>query len=195
MGKVGILTYFYKSTNYGGVLQSYALCQYLRSLGIDAEQICYDYNTYRKDSAKVLVEKNRLKRYVGKIAKVLRHPLYGKNYLRNNSEYVSKKISNFNSFVESNIPYSNQVYSALDMKEANKIYDIFICGSDQIWNPISMDENFFSNLWINQKRRLRMQPALGLILFQKKTRNKYVSIWKQSMGFRLEKREMMILFQ
>ena len=39
--KIGILTHFHKSTNYGGVLQAYALCKFLNNCGYDAEQILY----------------------------------------------------------------------------------------------------------------------------------------------------------
>ena len=39
--KIGIITHYYKSINYGGNLQAYALCVYLNNLGLDAEQISY----------------------------------------------------------------------------------------------------------------------------------------------------------
>ncbi|CBK88168.1 hypothetical protein EC1_04960 [Faecalitalea cylindroides T2-87] len=40
--KVGIITHYYKSTNYGGLLQAYALCTFLQKKGYNVEQICYD---------------------------------------------------------------------------------------------------------------------------------------------------------
>ena len=47
MKKIGIITYFYNSTNYGGILQAYALCKALNSLeGVEAEQISYDYDSH-----------------------------------------------------------------------------------------------------------------------------------------------------
>ena len=39
--KIGIITMYYYSYNYGGLLQAYALTRFLRSNGIDAEQISY----------------------------------------------------------------------------------------------------------------------------------------------------------
>ena len=39
--RIGIITHYYKSTNYGGTLQAYALCYYLNKNGYDAKQICY----------------------------------------------------------------------------------------------------------------------------------------------------------
>ena len=39
MKKIGIITYYYNSINYGGVLQAYALTKVLQELGYNAEQI------------------------------------------------------------------------------------------------------------------------------------------------------------
>ena len=39
--KIGITTHYYKSNNYGGNLQAYALCRWLKQNGHQAEQICF----------------------------------------------------------------------------------------------------------------------------------------------------------
>ncbi len=39
--KIGIITHYYNSLNYGGNFQAYALVKVLRKNGYDAEQICY----------------------------------------------------------------------------------------------------------------------------------------------------------
>ena len=39
--KVGIITHYYESQNYGGNLQAWALCKVLNGLGYEAEQISY----------------------------------------------------------------------------------------------------------------------------------------------------------
>ena len=39
MKRIGIITLYYKSTNYGGNLQAYALCEALSKQGYEAEQI------------------------------------------------------------------------------------------------------------------------------------------------------------
>ena len=43
--KVGIITHFYNTINYGGILQAYALCHFLEQERIDSEQICDDLAT------------------------------------------------------------------------------------------------------------------------------------------------------
>ena len=37
--KVGVVTHYYKSANFGGNLQAYALCTVLNNIGYDTEQI------------------------------------------------------------------------------------------------------------------------------------------------------------
>ena len=39
--RIGILTHYYNSVNYGGVLQAYALATFLNHQNIKCEQICY----------------------------------------------------------------------------------------------------------------------------------------------------------
>ena len=42
--RVGILTMYYNSANYGGLLQAYALVRYLNNKGVEAKQITYDFS-------------------------------------------------------------------------------------------------------------------------------------------------------
>ena len=44
--RIGIITMYYNSSNYGGLLQAYALCKYLNDSGYPTKQITYDF--YRK---------------------------------------------------------------------------------------------------------------------------------------------------
>ena len=39
--KIGVITHYYKSNNYGGLLQAYAMVHYLNSRGFEAEQLCW----------------------------------------------------------------------------------------------------------------------------------------------------------
>ena len=39
--RVGIITLYHESTNYGGNLQAYALCKFLRNNDVTAEQISF----------------------------------------------------------------------------------------------------------------------------------------------------------
>ena len=62
--KVGILTFYYANTNYGGQCQAYALQKALTEIGFKAEQLCYKttsveirYDIDLKEKLKKLVQK------------------------------------------------------------------------------------------------------------------------------------------
>ena len=61
---IGIITQYFNSHNYGGNLQAYALCKFLRNNKFDAEQLCYDMfsdkKRYKKNTDSYL---RRLARY------------------------------------------------------------------------------------------------------------------------------------
>ena len=42
--KIGIITHFYNSKNYGGLLQAYALSYYIKEQGCVCAQICFENN-------------------------------------------------------------------------------------------------------------------------------------------------------
>ena len=103
--------------NYGAVLQTYALQRYLKNQGHDAIVIDYRPSYLRKISYKY---KNNL------FAKALRAILYAPDY--------SKSKMVFDEF-KKNIKCSPRAYSTLeDLKELPEA-DLYIAGSDQIWNP------------------------------------------------------------
>lgn len=123
MKKIGIITHYYNSKNYGGVLQAYALCAFLRKEGYDAEQIQFD-KEYGKG----------LKRRIGNVCRaVLSIPQrikYTGIYRK-----LSQKEKNFFEFRDEWIPHSKTVYTQRTLKKLAGEYDLFITGSDQVWHP------------------------------------------------------------
>ena len=71
--KIGILTHFHKSINYGGVLQAYALCKYLNNQGYDAFQILYSAKNTSLNN-----EKKNYKVILEKVKKCIRRKIYKK---------------------------------------------------------------------------------------------------------------------
>jgi len=98
--KIGIMTLYYKTYNYGAQLQCYALQRTLSKMGYDAELIRFKWNR---------VELDRFYRYAG-----------------------SANYDKFEKFSKS-IPHSKGIYTPENIHECAEDYDIFICGSDQIW--------------------------------------------------------------
>lgn len=113
--KIGIMT-FHWATNYGAVLQAYALQEYLISKGFSVEIINYKPRRYDYSWLKCLLTPRNLIR-IDKIVKTRRKEkllsVFRMKYLLMTCRY----------------------YSISELRERANNYDILISGSDQILNP------------------------------------------------------------
>lgn len=129
MKRIGIIT-IQKCNNYGADLQAYALCAKLRSMGYDAENI--DYLFYKHKGFK----RTKLSRPIFRLTwinrlKELLFPMIQKFLMRQPEE----RERAFNEFFKDNIK-SSRTYSSVDeLYNCPPTYDVYITGSDQVWNP------------------------------------------------------------
>lgn len=144
--KIGIITLWESSDNYGQQLQCWALQKVLRKLGQDPFLIRYNTSLKNTYSEKI---KSRLKSII-KI--ILIYPLIKKVYRRKEtknklrwlSEY--KKKNNYRDFIGFKKKYiitSSEIYKDIYALRSNPPKaDIYIAGSDQIWSyPLSYEES------------------------------------------------------
>lgn len=128
MKRIGIITFYYQNYNYGGLLQAYAL-EYFLNHGLKdiyAEQICYNRNKIKLpvwDRALRFICRGNLKKKFS--PKMPKRSIDSSNY------------SSFDRF-ENHIAHSVKIFDDNNYIEAQNDYDMFICGSDQIWNPIAI---------------------------------------------------------
>ena len=127
---IGILTHYYNSTNYGGLLQSYALCRYLNDNGVEARQVFFDAS---KQSL-TIPQRIKLRLYYGK------KRLKGLKNLRAISE-IKKRGKSVVGFRNA-IPHTNEIYTYKNLSSLGDDFDAFITGSDQVWNPISINDAY-----------------------------------------------------
>lgn len=121
--RIGIITY-HKAYNFGSVLQAYALNKYLRDLGHDVETI--DFQTEKQAQLYKLFEP------MNSLFSIARN-LQSLRFLRR----LRLQRKRFDDFLREFIPTSEDVYvSFSDLNNAELNYDVYICGSDQIWNLI-----------------------------------------------------------
>lgn len=112
--KIGILT-FHWATNYGAVLQCYALQEYLKSLGNEVEIINYKPHLFDDNVFTFL----RFRKF-----------LHIGDYLNN-----CKKEAALNDFRSSRLHQTERIYACKDMAYIANRYDAIVSGSDQVVNP------------------------------------------------------------
>ncbi len=133
MKRIGIVT-IHNSPNYGACLQSFALYEYIRRQGAYCEII----DIHRPIHSDYVYEK--------KYSSFRNNPFTPKKRLKNffNRRLGrSKRISSFFSvtaeklFTEfnSSIRYSQTYNKLSELKKNPPQYDVYISGSDQLWNP------------------------------------------------------------
>jgi hypothetical protein len=118
--RVGIMTLYHKTYNYGAQLQAYALQKTVEKLGYECEVINFQWSG---------------------IKTVMYYESAGKN------------VGRFRDFSRE-IPHSVRLYTPYDIDECADEYDIFICGSDQIWGA-----NLNMPIFVLPKITLSFVPA------------------------------------
>lgn len=111
--KIGILT-FHWGTNYGAVLQAYALQQYLIKIGHDVQIINYRPERFSIEFSSIFktVNLNQLKNNIKTYRKEKKIKKFRAKYLNETKKYKSEK----------------------ELQQNPPDLDVYIAGSDQIWN-------------------------------------------------------------
>lgn len=133
MKHVGIIT-IQKCDNFGSDLQAYALQRKLQLLGYDAENIDYLFYKNRRHI------KTRMSRPCFHVSLINRI----KEYLYPKKQFLSRifhlkedrnRRKKFDSFVSSNFRLSREYRTVDDLYKKPPQYDVYIVGSDELWNP------------------------------------------------------------
>lgn len=131
MKKVGIVT-IHNSPNYGASLQSFALYEYIREQGADCEII----DVHRPVNSDYIYERRYSSFRNNPFTLKKRLCNFARTLLGRKSKIFLSALSEerFNSF-NSNIRCSRPYCRLSDLKKNPPIYDLYISGSDQLWNP------------------------------------------------------------
>ena len=171
--KVGIITLngYY---NYGNKLQNYALQEVIKELGFTVSTIIIkDINTKQKYNLKdrIIIKTNKL--------------------TKNNLEYITKKIYNkiCNHIYKDSIDERTKTFRCFSKKYLNEIswysndnglrklaniYDYFVTGSDQVWNPVNQHGNSVYFLtFAPQHKRIAYAPSFGVSDIKSEYRENY----------------------
>lgn len=124
--RIGIMT-FHKSINYGSVLQAYALAYKLKEMGHEPEIIDYEQHNYNYQYQIIKLPFS---------SEAVKHDFVNMNFYK----IMKKRKAAFEQFRKNSLPLSSkEYYFGDDLSELEEKYDMFICGSDQIWNTNASD--------------------------------------------------------
>ena len=152
--RIGILT-FHRAHNYGAVLQAYALQEFLKTCGHEA--LILDYRQpfiekiYKCFSIRRCLSKNPFSMLV-KTAQEIR-------------SYKLKKLKKikFESFNQIYLSLSQPIHNA---KEIPNNYDIYIHGSDQIWNSklVGKYDLIYFGAYVTSNKSIKLSYAASMEL-------------------------------
>lgn len=171
--KIGIVTYV-KCDNYGAELQAFALQWKLNSLGYDAEVINLEKrNIDMKRNPDVIMGaiKQRFKQEgVFAIVSIVRKFLETKKRITDEDKYKAineNKHKLFENFFENKVRHSEKYYSLDEISNATDLkYDVYIAGSDQIWNYIHTDRlDVYFLMFANKFKAKKISYAASVSIY------------------------------
>lgn len=159
MKKVGIITHYYKSENYGGNLQAYALTTYLSQHGYQAEQISFrgNFDVPKKK------QKRDLRFWTTLPFRAIKSLIIrGLKIVEESIHHVSqRRMRAFSDFNDRVIPHSSQVYTCDNIRNCVHEYDAFITGSDQVWNLKWYNPEFFLQFVPSEKKKIAYAASMA----------------------------------
>lgn len=161
--RIGILT-IHDSPNYGACLQCYALWKYLTDQGYDCEVIDLhrpgahpDYIPSKKYFRSRPVKVNKIKKiriFLSRLLGKKPNPVYY-------NDIAKKKFKDFNSLIRKSKPYNSIDAFYADPPQ----YDIYIAGSDQLWNPTQaycIEPYFLTFVTGVDKKKISFSTSIGI---------------------------------
>ena len=152
MTETATLTWF--SGNYGSTMQAFALQKTVMELGYGNRIINYVPN--KREKLAFFCKSSA--RFVTLKAKIENKKIESKFLNRDEIDLKNRKFEEFyeNSFfLTEMIPVQNQ------MKSLNNKYRIFLCGSDQIWNPNYFKKCNFLDFVSESNKKIAYAPSIG----------------------------------
>lgn len=164
--KIGIITTHY-ALNYGAILQALALQRTLSDLGHDCEII-----DYRPDVGKY----GRNYFYKNRSIRAFLRNIYAFLSVSTYRKFIRRKAL-FDDVLEKKMRLSDKIYFSGDDVLSNlDPYDMFICGSDQIWNAnLVYDPIYFLDFYEKYplSKYVSYAPSISMDKFDERGKNIY----------------------
>lgn len=146
------------SDNYGAVLQCYGLSKTLTNMGVDNE--LYRYQNW-----------SRITYGMSAVSRAKYEGLRVAKFLLTGNERAKR----FTAFRERYIPMTQKLYSNnAELRQAPGDYDVYISGSDQIWNPklFVFDYSYFLDFVPEGKKKVSFASSFAKAEFEESYKEK-----------------------
>lgn len=149
MKKIATIT-FHNALNIGAALQAYALQQAIIKLGYETEIIDYRNTSLERHYSTWHASGTSITRFV-KI--MLSAPIK-----------IAKR-KRFSKFTQEHLKTSNQIITDAQFQRLNNVYDSFVVGSDQVWNPYhtkGLDPRYFLDFVTDSNKLKTYAVSFGM---------------------------------
>ena len=141
--------------NYGTALQAVALHLFLKKQGYEITDIDYCASTKTK-LINWFVNKNSPDLFVGKFKE-----FFGKKDARHADDF-RRRYQRIDDFIKNNIKLSKRYDNPNSLKSIIDDYDIFMCGSDQVWSPYLLNPVYYLDFLPDEKKRISYATSFGV---------------------------------
>ena len=174
MKRIGIVT-LSKVNNYGAELQAFATQHALQLMGYDAEIIDYLYFTNPRHKKTKGSKPNFSMPLKLKVIVALYPWLQRYKRLKQDKTILNKRDHSFESFHKENTKFSKEYRTAESLAAAKMDYDVYIVGSDQVWNPYNYTslDPYFLKFAPQDKTRISYASSFGVSALPEHTRTYY----------------------
>ena len=168
--KVYTMTWYY-GNNYGSILQAYALPRAISQLGYPCEILAYTPTIFQKIK-NMLVNRS-----------LVTHLKYKINAWKLKSKKGADKGADldyacFDAFRAAYMPLTAPAHTTKAIRHITGEDSVFVCGSDQIWNPQYYNPYYFLHFVKDSTRKIPYAPSFGvkeIPAYQKKRIKKSLS--------------------
>lgn len=163
--KIGIIT-IHVSPNYGATLQAYALYKFLELNGFNCEIIDLhrpEFDDFVQSKKYQRCRPRKISNYQ-KIKNIIKKIIgYKTRIINNKNKYSKEAAPKFQAF-NSEINFSRPYLGVDQLYKDPPIYDIYITGSDQVWNPSQYFciEPYFLTFAPEESRKISYAASIGL---------------------------------
>ena len=168
MTSIGVMTFLHND-NYGSALQAYALQRVIREAGYECEHI--DFQPDRNEKIRNLLQSGNSPKLIleGIRKRVVRAGQVG---ARQKSEAIPD-------FYQRRMKLTHRCRNMRELNTISKKYDILLCGSDQIWNPVWLNPAYFLTFAEKEARRIAYAASLGVSELPKADKIRKIRRWTE----------------